>query len=161
MIDWHRPINRRERLAAIIGAAAGAAWAIIGLTAILIASPSPVGGQEAMLTIALDEHREGRADRFLTTVTLDHPDPGECNDTAEAVVRITNRSVNGSADNATYPLVGAGTVIDLEFEWDRMGRADRFAVTPEPHLIAVPEELWLDEYASGTICLHEWNAEGM
>lgn len=42
MIDWHRPLNKRERIAAIIGAAAGAAWAIIGLTALLIASPAPV-----------------------------------------------------------------------------------------------------------------------
>ena len=161
MIDWHRPLNKRERIAAIIGAAAGAAWAIVGAMMLVIASPSPVGGQEAMLTIALDEHREGRADHFLTTVVLDHPDLGECNDTAEAVVRITNRSVNGSADNATYQLVGAGTAIDVEFQWDRMGQADRFAVTPEAGLIAVPEELWLDEHASGTICLHAFAAEAM
>lgn len=118
---------------------------------------APVAAQEATLTIALDSYRGTWDDSALTSVTL----APTTQEGAVAEVRIKNRSVNGSRDNGVYYLTGAGTEIAVTFEWDRLGRADRFAVKAELGLIAVPEELWLDEWAEGVIYLYPFQAEGM
>lgn len=157
MTDWHRPLSKRERIAAGIAFVAGVLWALVFAVGFLMAAPSPVGAQESTVTIALDSYRGTWSDSALTTVTL----APTTQEGAVAEVRIKNRSVNGSRDNGVYHLAGAGTEIAVTFEWDRLGAADRFAVKTEPGLIAVPEELWLDEYADGVIYLYPFQAEGM